>query len=221
MTVVFEVDSSRPEEVANAIAAAADAVYAGGLVVLPTDTVYGVACRPDDPEATTRLFEAKHRPAGLNLPVLAHSAAEALDLTVPNDAADRLARAFWPGPLTIVLARGRRSKGWPLGAATQTIGVRVPDHAFSLALLKRVGPLAATSANISGGEPLNDRAALRDAFGDDVAVYIVEQVPRIQWRPSSTVVDLTGRGPRVLREGSIDASSLAGAVASQKDQSVH
>jgi L-threonylcarbamoyladenylate synthase len=214
MSVVFEVEPDRPVGVAEALEAANEAVNAGRLVVFPTETVYGIACRPSDRAATTRLFEAKRRPQGLNLPVLVHSADEALDLVIPNDAARRLARAFWPGPLTLVLPRGERSKDWPLGEAAGSIGIRVPDHLVTLALLRRVGPLAATSANISGMPPASDRVALEAAFGDAVAVYIVERRGEDgSGGRSSTVVDLNGRRLRVVREGpirAIDVSRVAG-----------
>lgn len=210
MSAVFEVDPSPPAQAAEAIEAAATAFRAGALVIFPTETVYGIASRPDDPKATARLFEAKRRPAGLNLPVLAPSAEEAWELVVAGEAAQRLAAAFWPGPLTMVLPRGGRSRDWSLGEERGTIGLRVPDHAFSLALLERLGPVAATSANISGVAPLAGRAALQEAFGEAVAVYIVARTgaagPAGQ---SSTVVDLTGRELRVLREGPIDPTRIA------------
>jgi L-threonylcarbamoyladenylate synthase len=207
---VFEVDPSRPDEAVEAVAAAAHALRAGHLVVFPTDTVYGIACRPDEQSATSGLFRAKRRPAGLNLPVLAHSAGEALNLTQANDAATRLAGAFWPGPLTLVLPRAERSMGWFLGEETRTIGVRVPDHPLSRALLERAGPLAATSANISGSAPATDPTALPDAFGEAVAVYVLvspgSQEPA---GSSSTVVDLADDELHVLREGPIDAREIA------------
>jgi L-threonylcarbamoyladenylate synthase len=207
---VFEVDPSRPEEAAEAVAAAAHALRAGHLVVFPTDTVYGIACRPDEPSVTAGLFRAKRRRAGLNLPVLAHSAGEALGLIKANDAATRLAGAFWPGPLTLVLHRAERSMGWFLGEDTRTIGVRVPDHPLSMALLERAGPLAATSANISGAAPSPDPTALPDAFGEAVAVYVlVSPGSQDPGGSSSTVVDLTGDEFRVLREGPIDAREIA------------
>jgi L-threonylcarbamoyladenylate synthase len=210
VSAVFEVDSSRPAEAAEAMEAATAALRAGGLVIFPTETVYGIASRPDDPEATARLFAAKRRPAALNLPVLASSAEEAMELVEANEAARRLADAFWPGPLTMVLPRAARSREWPLGDEAGTVGVRVPDHALSLALLERAGPLAATSANLSGTAPLNDRAALQQAFGEAVAVYIVARAgTESRAEVSSTVVDLTGEDLRVLREGPIPASRLA------------
>lgn len=209
MSVLLEVDPRRPDEVAEIITVAADAVNAGKLVVFPTDTVYGIASRPDDPRATNGLFEAKRRPPGLNLPVLVSSAREALGLVASNEAARQLAEVFWPGPLTMVLHRGARSQDWFLGEATQTIGLRVPDHALSLALLERAGPLAATSANISGRPPLHDQTAIQEAFGDAVAVYVVARTARPPSGQPSTVVDLTRPDLRVLREGPIDAASLA------------
>ena len=210
MSEVFEVDPSRPEEGVEAAAAAAHALRAGHLVVFPTDTVYGIACRPDEPSATSRLFQAKRRPAGLNLPVLAPSTGEALDLIQANDAARRLAGAFWPGALTLVLPRAERPMGWYLGDETRTIGVRVPNHPLSLALLEQAGPLAATSANISGSAPSPNPTALPDAFGETVAVYVLIS-PGSQHRTgsSSTVVELAGDELRVLREGPIDAGEIA------------
>lgn len=210
MSAVFAVDPSRPDEEAEAIHAATTALRAGALVILPTDTVYGIASRPDDPQATASLFEAKRRPAGLNLPVLAPSPEEALELVVANEVARRLAAAFWPGPLTMVLPRSGRSKSWQLGERPATVGVRVPDHALSLALLRRSGPLAATSANISGLAPVAGPAALQEAFGEAVAVYLVARtVAEAPLGVSSTVVDLTGEELRVLRKGPIDATRLA------------
>jgi L-threonylcarbamoyladenylate synthase len=210
MSAVFDVDPERPRGIDEALQAATEAVNAGGLVVFPTETVYGIACRPDDPAATNRLFEAKRRPRGLNLPVLASSAQEALDLAVPSDAGRRLAGAFWPGPITLVLPRAERTKDWSLGEATESIGIRVPDHGVTLALLRRAGPLAATSANISGMQPLGDRVALEAAFGDAVAVYLViRRAARGPAGRSSTVVDLTGPKLRVVREGPIDAAEIS------------
>jgi L-threonylcarbamoyladenylate synthase len=207
---VFEVDPSRPEEAADAVASATHALRGGHLVVFPTDTVYGIACRADEPNATSRLFRAKRRPIALNLPVLAPSAGEALDLIQANDASRRLAGAFWPGALTLVLPRAERSMGWFLGEQTRTIGVRVPDHPLSLALLERAGPLAATSANISGTAPSSNPTALPDAFGETVAVYVLispgSQDPA---GSSSTVVELAGDELRLLREGPIDAGEIA------------
>ncbi len=204
MSRAYTVDTGQPENAKDAIEAAATALEAGELVVLPTETVYGIACRPDLPEATEKLFDAKGRSPTLNLPVLAPSAGEAWHVAEPTPAALALARVLWPGPLTLVLPRTQRSMPWYLGEELMTVGVRVPDLPLSLALLQRCGPLAATSANISGEPPLSGAGDLEAAFGSSVAVYLLAarggtpsaQVP-------STVVDLTGEAIRVLREGTL------------------
>jgi len=219
MSRVFEVDPTGAG-IDFALEAAAGAVAAGELVVMPTETVPGIAARPDDPAATARLFEAKRRPADLNLPVLAATAEEALALADDSATARTLAGAFWPGPLTLVLPRSDRSAAWSLGSRAGTIGVRVPDHPVALALLRRTGPLAVTSANPSGEPPIVSADELVAAFGEAVAVYLIELplgAPGASMTPapaaSSTVVDLCGRGPRVLRAGPIDETRLLEALA--------
>jgi L-threonylcarbamoyladenylate synthase len=206
VTQVLEVDPAHPEGNDRAIRAASAALREGGLVAFPTETVYGLAARPDDPAATVRVFEAKRRPAGLSLPVLCASSAEAFTLVERTEAASRLARRFWPGPLTMVLPRNDSTRRWYLGGRGDSIGVRVPDHPISLALLAATGPLAATSANISGHPPLLDPDPIVEAFGDSVAVYLMlPRGVRPPGRRPSTVVDLGDpRGPRVLREGPVD-----------------
>lgn len=209
MSDVLEVEPSRPEAADDAVRLAASALAAGRLAVFPTETVYGLASRPDDREATRLLFEAKRRPPGLSLPVLAGSVDQAFSLVEPTAAAAALAASFWPGPLTMVLTRSARSADWYLGERETSIGVRVPADPISLALLRSAGPLAATSANISGRPPLLDPDSIVEAFGDSVAVYLVLRAgvhPPGQ-RPS-TVVDLTGRVPRIVREGPIDDEAL-------------
>ena len=213
-------DPARPDGWSRALYEAASALDAGGLVVLPTETVYGIACRPDLPEATDRLFAAKQRPGTLNLPILAASAAEAWLVGVRSDQAERLADRFWPGPLTLVLKRTDRSRAWRLGERQQSVGVRVPDHPIAMALLRRTGSLAVTSANLSGQPPLADRASIEATFAAAASVVLVlppDGTPAEG--ASSTVVDLTqalGMGglaqPLVLREGPIDLNELAGVL---------
>jgi tRNA threonylcarbamoyl adenosine modification protein (Sua5/YciO/YrdC/YwlC family) len=133
----------------------------------------------------------------------------ALDLVVGNELAERLADSFWPGALTLVLPRGESSANWELGEETGTIAVRVPDHPLSLALLHRSGPIAATSANISGSPPLAERGGLEATFGELVAVYLVA-LPGAG-APSgepSTVVEVSGDRFRVLRDGPIEAEEI-------------
>jgi len=211
---ILEVDPMRPGRAGGALDRAAQALASGELVVVPTETVYGLAARPDLPGATARLFEAKRRPVELTLPVLAADQDRAWAVARPEAAARRLAGAFWPGPLTMVLPRTERSKPWRLGHRAGSIGVRVPDHAVALALLELAGPLAATSANISGRPPLGDPEAIVASFGAAVAVYLV--LPRGAPPPAgspSTVVELTGGEFRVLRSGAVDGAALRRALA--------
>ena len=204
MTEVFEVDPEDPLASRPALEAAAQALGHGSLVVLPTETVYGIACRPDDASATARLFAAKRRPRGLSLPVLAATADAAWELGVPDDRGRRLAAALWPGPLTMVVPRSDRSKGWALGERGESIALRVPDLGLTSMVLDVAGPLAATSANLSGRPPLSDRTALVDTFGDAVAVYLVLPAGLVPASGSpSTVVDLTAERMRILRPGPI------------------
>ncbi|HZD18344.1 MAG TPA: L-threonylcarbamoyladenylate synthase [Actinomycetota bacterium] len=175
------------------------AARAGRLVVIPTDTVYGIGTRPDDPRATARLFEAKGRPRELELPILVPGAPAARAIAAFDARADALATRFWAGALTLVLPRTRASAGWDLGGDPATIGIRMPHHPLALALLSLAGPLAVTSANRSGRRTLATCAELLAEFGDAVEVYLCEEEP-LEGRPS-TVVDLTASTARILRAG--------------------
>jgi len=180
---------------------AASEALAGSLIVLPTDTVYGIGTRPDDPAATARLFEAKRRPTELELPVLVPTALEADRLSAFDPRARRLAEVLWPGPLTIVLPRSDASRGWELGGDPRTIGLRRPRHLLAMAVLERTGPLAVTSANLSGSPPARTCEELWALFGDAVAVYLCEEEP-LSGTPS-TVVDLAHGEVRILRPGAV------------------
>ena len=213
MSEILEADPHDESGAPRAARAAAAALRMGELVVVPTETVYGIACRPDDPAATARLFEAKRRPRGLNLPVLAATAQEALALAGPSAEASALASAFWPGPLTIVLWRSAASASWDLGDERDTIGVRVPDLALTRAVLRESGPLGVTSANRSGEEPARDRDGLVDAFGDAVSLYLVATGGSPTGAPS-TVLDLTDSSrARILRSGSLSRERLHAVLA--------
>lgn len=206
---VFEVDPAQRDTTHQAIEAATTALRSGTLVVLPTETVYGIAARPDDESATRKLFEAKRRPAGLNLPVLAPTAESSWTVGVKTPGAENLAREFWPGALTLVLPRTDVARDWYLGDEPDTVGVRVPDHSIASRLLARTGPIATTSANLSGQPPLASRDDLVAAFGDAVAVYLVlpPGLPPPEGQ-ASTVVDLTAGAPKVLRDGPIAEASV-------------
>lgn len=202
--------------VSDPLADAAEAALAGRLVVLPTDTVYGIGTRPDDPAATARLFEAKGRPRELALPVLVASREQAEEIAVFDERARRLAGRFWPGALSLVLPRTERSRSWALGEETSTIAVRMPHHPLALALLARTGPLAVTSANRSGEPTPSTCEELQRVFGDAVAVYLCEPEPLVG--APSTVVDLTGPELRVLREGALREAELRAALESAQPQ---
>lgn len=180
---------------------AATAARRGDLIVFPTDTVYGVGTRPDDPEATAKVFEAKRRPRDLELPVLVATVSEARAVAAFDERAERLAAALWPGPLTLVLPRGADASGWDLGGDPATVGVRAPHHPVALALLADTGPLAVTSANLSGRPPAETCDELQALFGDDVAVYLCQEGSLAG--VASTVVDLAHGPAMILREGSL------------------
>lgn len=189
------------------VADAAAAALRGELVVLPTDTVYGIGTRPDDPSATGRIFEAKHRSRDLELPVLVPSAATARDLAAFDEVAERLTERCWPGALTIVLPRADASRRWDLGGDGATIGVRMPAHPLTREVLAAAGPLAVTSANRSGEAPPSTCEGLRRIFGGMVAVYLCEDAPLVG--PPSTVLDLAHGAPRILRRGGVEPSVIA------------
>lgn len=186
---------------------AARVVLEGSLVVFPTDTVYGLGTRPDDPTATGRIFEAKRREHDLALPVLVPTIEFARDVARLDAGAERIAQAFWPGALTLVLPRSDRSTTWSLGGEQTTIGIRVPAHPLARALLAAAGPLATTSANRSGEPPATTCDELRATFGDLVEVYLCED--RALVGRSSTVLDLAHGTPTLLRQGDLSARDIA------------
>ena len=185
---------------------AAAAARGGELIVFPTDTVYGIGTRPDDPAATAKVFEAKRRPRDLELPVLVATVNAARAVAVFDERADRLASALWPGPLTLVLPRGEDAAGWDLGGDAITVGVRAPHHPLALALLAETGPLAVTSANLSGSAPAETCGELQALFGGAVAVYLCQEGPLDG--VASTVIDLAHGPATIIREGSLPRDTL-------------
>ena len=188
------------------LADAAEALARGEIVVLPTDTIYGLAAKPDVPGATERLFRAKSRARSLTLPVLVGDLAAARDVAVFNDIAERAARAWWPGAATLVLDRTSRSRAWDLGDEQATIGVRVPDEPLALELLRTTGPLAVTSANRSGDPPGRTCEDLLRTFGETVAIYLCRDDPLDG--VASAVLDLTVSPPRVVRPGALPSEAV-------------
>lgn len=200
-------DCGRPDSRAEGISAAASAVRAGRLVVLPTDTVYGIGCDAFDSGAVRALLAAKRRGPDMPVGVLVGSwnTIDGLVLGVPRSAR-KLIEAFWPGDLSIVLPHAP-SLAWDLGTTKGTVMLRMPLHPVALDVLREVGPMAVSSANISGRQPAATAAEALEQFGDDVAVYL-EGGPGVAQVPS-TIVDLTGQAPVVLREGAVEVQAVA------------
>jgi L-threonylcarbamoyladenylate synthase len=192
------------------VAVAAAALRRGELVVYPTETYYGLGALASDGVAVARLGEAKLRPEGKPLPVIAAAAemAFALWAAVPEDAR-RLARAFWPGPLTIVAAA---APGLPSGLASGgTVGVRVPGGALARELSRLAGgPVVSTSANPSGGPP----PASVDALAPDLLarVDLVLDGGPVPGGLPSTVVQVGRGGPRLLRAGAVPWAEVQAAL---------
>ena len=193
-------------EIAAAVDAAGAAVQRGELVVLPTDTVYGIGADAFDPAAVQALLDAKGRGREMPPPVLVASAEtlDALTVRVP-DWARGLTEEFWPGALTLVCHQ-QPSLQWDLGETRGTVAVRVPDHEVARAVLERTGPLAVSSANLTGQPAALDADAAERMLGESVAV-IVDAGASPGAEPS-TIVDATGYRPRVLRIGAIPVERI-------------
>lgn len=186
------------------IAAALAAVLAGEIVGLPTDTVYGVAVDPFDPDAVGRLYELKGRPKDKPVGVLVAAAAQAAEIAELGDLGAELAAVNWPGALTLVVKPTVVMADWVGDTQRGTIGIRVPAHPVALELLSLTGPLAVTSANESGGRDTMSDLEARDVFGDRVAFYLEGTAPGGE---PSTVVDVTAARPVVIRQGPVKVDS--------------
>ena len=218
---------------------ACDHLRAGGLVILPTDTVYGIGCNAADAAAVERLLAAKGRGRQMPPPVLVADPDDLIGLVaqVP-EAARALMEAFWPGALTLIL-EADETLTWDLGETGGTLAVRMPAHELTLNLLRRSGPLAVTSANPTGAPPATDAASARAAFPG--RVRDIEELTAdagaasADWREDillldgaatpgpvpSTIVTLAGehaRAPRILRQGALalaDLERVAGVALSE------
>ena len=201
--IVPDDESGRAEAIA--------ALRAGGIVALPTDTVYGIAVALDTPGGIDALFAAKRRPPEKAVMLLIGDAAQARTIGQWPPAAAALAEAFWPGGLTVVVPqRPDISLPSALTGGAPTIGLRVPDHPAPRALAAAVGPLPTTSANISGMWEARDADEILAQLGDVIAVVLDGGVAH--GGPASTVVDCTVDPPRILREGAIAPERVAAAL---------
>lgn len=199
-------DCADPMQRADGLREAADALRHGQLVVLPTDTVYGLAADAFTPSAVDALLAAKRRGRELPVPVLVDSRRMLEGIVASMPAAGvELADAFWPGALTLVV-RHAAALAWDLGESRGTVAVRMPLHPVALDLIGATGPLAVSSANLSGSPPAVATSEAQEAFGDEVNVYL-DSGPCPAAVPS-TIVDLTADVPRVLRTGPLSLDTL-------------
>lgn len=195
---------------ATGLVEAASALRGGELVVLPTDTVYGIGADAFTVAAVNALLEAKGRGRDMPVPVLVGTvrAANALVENLGPYGQD-LIDSFWPGPLTLI-CRANRSLSWDLGDAKGTVALRMPLHAVTLDLLKETGPLAVSSANRSGAPAATSAADAEKQLGDSVSVYL-DAGPCENSTPS-TIIDLTTAVPRLLRRGVVTVEKLRGVI---------
>jgi L-threonylcarbamoyladenylate synthase len=203
-------DCADPDERERGLAQAASAARRGELVVLPTDTVYGIGCDAFSGEAVAALLEAKGRGRDMPVPVLVGSP-RVLDglATGVNQRVRDLVEAFWPGALTLV-CQAQPTLTWDLGDSRGTVAVRMPLHPVAIELLREVGPMAVSSANRSGFPPATTVDEAADQLGDVVSVYLDggasgDAVP-------SSIVDVTGPVPVLLRAGAVDADTLRSVI---------
>ena len=203
MTADLRVLDARETSVAEIVDEAARVIFSGGLLIFPTDTVYGIGCDPYDIGAVDKIYGSKRRPDSKPLTFHVGSVAEFLEFARDNPLAVVAAKRLLPGPVTLIVRRppwvsDEITSGFP------TLGFRVPDDPLCRAILERCGPLATTSANISGA-----RAYRGDGEREQLppADLLIENGPT-QYQLESTVIDLTGSQPRILREGIVTFEDL-------------
>ena len=206
MSSVQRYPTTTEDERDLAVEAASLAIQRGELVVLPTDTVYGLAADAFDKDAVQELLDAKGRGREMPPPVLvsAVTTLDALAVRVPTWAR-RLVEDFWPGALTLV-CHAHTSLQWDLGDTRGTVAVRMPDHPLALDVLERTGPLAVSSANLTGRPAATDATAAEEMLGDEVAVIIDGGTS--PGGEASTIIDCTTSPGRVLRLGAISLERL-------------
>lgn len=175
---------------------AAQLLRGGGVIAFPTDTVYGLGAEAADDVAQRRIYRMKGRPVGMPLILMAAAESQLAGWVHVDSRAEQFMRRWWPGPLTLILHA-------PGGG---TLGVRIPNHEVALELLRASGPLMTTSANVHGKEP----AMTAEEAAELPGLTVVLDGGRAPGGTASTVLDLTGPEPHILREGAISASELLG-----------
>ena len=195
-----------PDDAAGRAEAVA-VLRAGGIVALPTDTVYGLAADLADPEAIERLFAAKQRPGDRAVVLLLAEAGQAAGLASWPPSAEALAAVFWPGALTLVVNQRPETRlPSELTGGRPTVGVRVPDHPSPRAIAAALGPVPVTSANVSGLPEASDATEIRDQLG--AAIDLILDGGAARGGTPSTVVDCSGAVPRILRVGAIPNAAI-------------
>ncbi|HJB10452.1 MAG TPA: threonylcarbamoyl-AMP synthase [Candidatus Brachybacterium merdavium] len=203
-------DTQNPEIREAALQAAVDAVRDGKLIVLPTDTVYGIGADAFTPDAIEALLEAKGRGRDTPPPVLVGDPAVLLALaTDVPDYVEDLTDAFWPGPLTLIL-RAQPSLTWDLGETRGTVALRMPDHEIALELLRRTGPLAVSSANRHGKAAAQTVLDAATQLGDTAEEYLDAGNARLG--TGSTIIDTTVEPPEIVRAGALSQEEIVEAV---------
>ncbi|WP_018295786.1 L-threonylcarbamoyladenylate synthase [Corynebacterium lubricantis] len=199
-------DCLDPKGREEGIAAAVEAARAGRTVVLPTDTVYGIGADAFNNDAVASLLATKRRGPDMPVPVLVGSWDTIQGLVLEfTDTAKTLVEAFWPGGLSIVVPEAP-SLPWNLGDTRGTVMLRMPLQPIAIQLLREVGPMAVSSANISGKQPPTSAVGAKQQFGSAVSVYLDGGEASIG--EPSTIVDISGRSPVILREGAITAERI-------------
>jgi L-threonylcarbamoyladenylate synthase len=211
MSEVVQLDDATTDAVRDRAAALLDD---GQLVVVPTDTMYGVLVNPFHPDAPQRLFAARRAPRTQPLPVIVHNPRQLPALAEVGETAERLMAAFWPGPLTLLLV-ATGTMAWDLGEAEGTVAVRMPAEPLLLRILGRTGPLGCTAAALAGQQPPETVEQAQANLGDSVALY-VDGGPRSA-RPS-TIVDVSRGGAEVRRLGAVSADDVFAAATTDPHQ---
>jgi tRNA threonylcarbamoyl adenosine modification protein (Sua5/YciO/YrdC/YwlC family) len=203
-------DCTDPDARPTAIRAAARAVTAGSLVVLPTDTLYGIGADAFNSGAVVSLLEAKGRGRDMPVPVLVGSWSTIDGLvSVVSPKTRSLIEAFWPGGLTLVVEHAQ-SLAWDLGEARGTVAIRMPLHPVALELLAQTGPMAVSSANRTSLPPATTIGQAYDQLGESVSVYL--DGGDIPLGDASTILDMTAEVPLVLREGAVSRTALQSVI---------
>lgn len=189
----------------DAVARCASVVRSGGVVVFPTDTIYGIGCDPYNDSAVERIFAIKGRDEKKPLPILASSVKDVQKIVSLGEAGMVLAEKYWPGALTIVAPITDQKISYRVTAGTKSLAVRVPANRCILSLLEHCRYLVGTSANLSGGKPLKSAQEVLDSPLDGYDALL--DGGQIEKGIESTIVDITGR-PKILREGAVKSKEV-------------